>query len=375
MQMSVHVVPSGFTTCFKKRRKTRFAIFAIYLPQDLEVILIDCRSREDFRKGREMMAKYVLKRLLISVPVFIGITFLVFLLSNLAPGSPVDLLSAANGMTQEQLDAYRVYLGLDKPLVYRYGTWIMNFFRGDMGTSSAFNQSVSALIFGRLPATLILTLSAQLIAMVIGIPLGMISASRPHSIWDGVSSFISFIGSSIPNFFIALVAIYIFSVNLGILPAFGMYSGTTFTSLSDLLWHLVLPASMIALSLVGNFIKQTKGAVIEVLNEDYIKTAKAKGIGKFRVTMKHVLRNSMTPVVAEISTGIPFLIAGAVTIEKIFSWPGLGSLMITGINNRDYNLITGITAVIAVIVLGCNILLDILYTWLDPRIDFKTMDR
>lgn len=321
------------------------------------------------------MAKYVLKRLLISVPVFIGITFLVFLLSNLAPGSPVDLLSAANGMTQEQLDAYRVYLGLDKPLVYRYGTWIMNFFRGDMGTSSAFNQSVSALIFGRLPATLILTLSAQLIAMVIGIPLGMISASRPHSIWDGVSSFISFIGSSIPNFFIALVAIYIFSVNLGILPAFGMYSGTTFTSLSDLLWHLVLPASMIALSLVGNFIKQTKGAVIEVLNEDYIKTAKAKGIGKFRVTMKHVLRNSMTPVVAEISTGIPFLIAGAVTIEKIFSWPGLGSLMITGINNRDYNLITGITAVIAVIVLGCNILLDILYTWLDPRIDFKTMDR
>lgn len=322
-----------------------------------------------------MMAKYVLKRLLISVPVFIGITFLVFLLANLAPGSPVDLLSAANGMTQEQLDAYRVYLGLDKPLVYRYGTWIMNFFRGDMGTSTAFNQSVSALIFGRLPATLILTLSAQLIAMVIGIPLGMISASRPHSIWDGVSSFISFIGSSIPNFFIALVAIYIFSVNLGILPAFGMYSGTTFTSLSDLLWHLVLPASMIALSLVGNFIKQTKGAVIEVLNEDYIKTAKAKGIGKFRVTMKHVLRNSMTPVVAEISTGIPFLIAGAVTIEKIFSWPGLGSLMITGINNRDYNLITGITAVIAVIVLGCNILLDILYTWLDPRIDFKTMDR
>ena len=321
------------------------------------------------------MAKYVLKRLLISVPVFIGITFLVFLLANLAPGSPVDLLSAANGMTQEQLDAYRVYLGLDKPLVYRYGTWIMNFFRGDMGTSTAFNQSVSALIFGRLPATLILTLSAQLIAMVIGIPLGMISASRPHSIWDGVSSFISFIGSSIPNFFIALVAIYIFSVNLGILPAFGMYSGTTFTSLSDLLWHLVLPASMIALSLVGNFIQQTKGAVIEVLNEDYIKTAKAKGIGKFRVTMKHVLRNSMTPVVAEISTGIPFLIAGAVTIEKIFSWPGLGSLMITGINNRDYNLITGITAVIAVIVLGCNILLDILYTWLDPRIDFKTMDR
>ena len=321
------------------------------------------------------MAKYVLKRLLISVPVFIGITFLVFLLANLAPGSPVDLLSAANGMTQEQLDAYRVYLGLDKPLVYRYGTWIMNFFRGDMGTSTAFNQSVSALIFGRLPATLILTLSAQLIAMVIGIPLGMISASRPHSIWDGVSSFISFIGSSIPNFFIALVAIYIFSVNLGILPAFGMYSGTTFTSLSDLLWHLVLPASMIALSLVGNFIKQTKGAVSEVLNEDYIKTAKAKGIGKFRVTMKHVLRNSMTPVVAEISTGIPFLIAGAVTIEKIFSWPGLGSLMITGINNRDYNLITGITAVIAVIVLGCNILLDILYTWLDPRIDFKTMDR
>ncbi len=321
------------------------------------------------------MAKYILKRLLISIPVFIGITFLVFLLANLAPGSPVDLLSAANGMTQEQLDAYRTYLGLDKPLVYRYGIWILDFFRGDMGTSTAFNQSVSALILGRLPATLILTLSAQLIAMVIGIPLGMVSASKPHSVWDSISSFISFIGSSIPNFFIALVAIYVFAVNLGLLPAFGMYSGTTFTSLGDLLWHLILPSSMIALSLIGNFIKQTKGAVLEVLNEDYIKTAKAKGIGKFRVTIKHVLRNSMTPVVAEISTGIPFLIAGAVTIEKIFSWPGLGSLMITGINNRDYNLITGITAVIAIIVLVCNILLDILYTWLDPRIDFKTMDK
>ena len=138
---------------------------------------------------------------------------------------------------------------------------------------------------------------------------------------------------------------------------------------------MILPASLVALSIVGNFIKQTKGAALDVLSEDYVRTAKAKGIGERLVVLRHVLRNSLTPIITEISTGIPFLVAGTVTIERIFSWPGLGSLMMNAISSRDYNVITGITAVIAVIVLIANLLLDIVYAWLDPRVDFNTMKK
>lgn len=319
------------------------------------------------------MGKYILKRILVAIPVFFGITLLVYVLSNMAPGSPVSLLAAATDMTQEQLEAYKVYLGLDKPVIVRYGIWVWNFVHGDLGLSSATNQPVFEMIAERAGATLVLTLSALCLSLIVGVPLGILAAKKPNSGWDTLSNGVAFLGSSIPNFFIALICICVFAVQLKLLPASGMYTSTTETSVGDLLRHLVMPASLIALSIVGNFIKQTKGAVLEVLGEDYVRTARAKGIGSRKVTWRHILRNSLTPVVTEISTGIPFLVAGSVTIERIFSWPGIGSLMLNAISGRDYNVITGITAVVAVIVLVANLLLDIVYSWLDPRVDFKAM--
>lgn len=319
------------------------------------------------------MGKYITKRILVAIPVFFGITLLVFILSNMAPGSPLSLLAAATDMTQEQLDAYRAYLGLDKPMLVRYGIWLLNFIQGDLGVSSSTNRPVFDMIAERAGATLTLTLSALVLALLVGIPLGMNAARKPHSFWNTLSNAVAFLGSSVPNFFLALICIYLFAVKVGLLPASGMYTSTTVKATGDLLKHLIMPASLIALSIVGNFIKQAKGSALEVLDEDYVRTARAKGIGARRTMWRHVFRNSMTPIVTEISTGIPFLVAGSVTIERIFSWPGIGSLMLTAINGRDYNVITGITAMVAVIVLTTNLLLDIAYVWLDPRVDFQAV--
>lgn len=321
------------------------------------------------------MIKYIIRRILVAIPVFFGTTLLVYVLANMAPGSPVDLLAAATDMTQEQLEEYKAFLGLDKPVIVRYGLWVLAFLQGDLGLSSATNQPVFDMITSRAGATFTLTITALFLSLLVGVPLGLMAARKPHSFANTLSNGIAFLGSSVPNFFISLICIYLFAVKLHLLPASGMYTSTTEQTIGDLLYHLILPASLVALSIVGNFIKQTKGAALDVLSEDYVRTAKAKGIGERLVVLRHVLRNSLTPIITEISTGIPFLVAGTVTIERIFSWPGLGSLMMNAISSRDYNVITGITAVIAVIVLIANLLLDIVHAWLDPRVDFNTMKK
>lgn len=314
------------------------------------------------------MPKYIVKRLLISIPIFIGITFIVFMLANLAPGGPLDIIAASANMSQEQLEALKVSMGLDKPVLVRYGIWLRDLFHGDLGMSTKTAQEVSHIIGQRIGPSLTLSVTSLAVTVVLGIALGILSAYKPYSFWDNFSSAIAFLGTSIPSFVVSLVLIYIFAVKLKALPAQGMYAASGGGGLKDLSIHLVLPVVVMCFQSIGNYIKQTRGSILEVMNEDYIKTARAKGLKEITITIRHALRNAWIPIVTQIGLSVPYVIGGAVVTEQIFGWPGIGSLMVSSISGRDYNVIMGVTVLIAVVVLVANIVLDVLYAYLDPRI-------
>lgn len=316
------------------------------------------------------MGKYIIKRLLMAIPVFLIMTFALFMLSNMMPGSAIDVIMMESELSQEARAALEHQLGLDKPVIVRYFIWLFDMFRGNMGVSVVTKNSVASMLAVRIVPTLTLTLTGICLAVLISIPLGVLSAYRPYSLIDNISSVISFIGSSAPSFFISLSAVYIFAVKLKLLPAQGMYTAGAAVSFSDRLEHLILPATVIAFQSMGNLLKQTRGSVLEVLGEDYVKTARSKGIKEELVILRHALRNALIPIVTTISLSIPFVIGGSVVVETIFSWPGLGSLMITSITNRDYPPLMGVAVVICVVVLVFNIFLDIIYSLLDPRISY-----
>ena len=317
------------------------------------------------------MLKYVFKRLLMAIPVFFGITFAIYVLINLAPGGPLSIIAASGEMSLADLEALKVSLGLDKPIVVRYFLWLFDLFRGDLGISYRTSQSVAEMIGQRIIPSLTLTGTGILGAIILGIPLGIMSAYKPNSVWDHIGSFFAFIGASVPNFFLSLLLIYVLAVKLKLFPTSGMYSTSGSKDLMDLLRHLALPAFVCGIQPIGNYIKQTRSSVLEVLNEEYIKTARSKGLANSTIILKHAFRNALIPVVTTISLTIPFLIGGAVVTEQIFAWPGIGSLMITAITGRDYPVIMGVAVLICIVVLVANLILDLIYAALDPRITFK----
>lgn len=314
------------------------------------------------------MFKYILKRLLQLIPAFFIITALVFFLSAAAPGDPVDaVLASIDDVTPEMEAQIRAQYGLDKPVPVRYLIWLRNLLQGDMGVSTQTHEPVWEMIRDRIGPTLTLTGTALLISLLIAIPLGILAAIKPYSIWDNISSFLAFIGSSLPGFFVALMLIFIFAVNLKWLPTMGMYDrdGT------GLAKHLILPVIVTVLRMMGTYIKQTRGSILDVMNEEYVKAARAKGISEFQVLIKHVLRNALIPIVSCIGLNIPFLVGGATVTEKIFGWPGMGTLLVQAISQRDYNVIMGVTVLIALVVLVVNLLIDLIYAYLDPKIRFE----
>lgn len=317
------------------------------------------------------MIRYIVKRLLYAIPVFLGITFAIYALINLAPGGPLSVLAASGELSLSDLEALKVSMGLDKPLVVRYFIWLVDLLHGDLGVSYRTSQEVGMMIGQRIIPSLMLTGTGIIGAILIGVPLGIISAYKPNSVWDHISTFISFIGASVPNFFLSLLLIYVLAVKLKLFPTSGMYSSGAGNDLGDLLHHLALPAFVCGIQPIGNYIKQTKSSVLEVLNEEYIKTARSKGLTNPVIVLKHAFRNAMIPVVTTISLTIPFLIGGAVVTEQIFAWPGIGSLMITAITSRDYPVIMGVAVLICGVVLVMNLILDLIYAALDPRIKFK----
>lgn len=317
------------------------------------------------------MLKYILKRLVISIPVIIGITILSFTIMKLSPGDPLANFIDPS-ISMEDLEISRQSLGLDDPLYVQYFKWIGELLHGNLGYTYSGNHSVSALIMERLPNTLILTLSAFILSFIIGIPLGVVGAVRKNTHTDYSITVLALIGVAIPSFFFGLLVIYFFSLVLGIFPSGGMVNiragYTGYAYFTDVIHHLILPAIVLSLGNIASVSRFTRSSMLDVLKEDYIRTARAKGLTNKVITYKHALRNALIPVVTIFGLSIPFLFSGAYITESIFNWPGMGQLGITAIHDREYGIIMALNLITATLVLLGNLTSDILYAIVDPRI-------
>jgi len=303
------------------------------------------------------MLTFVLRRLLLAVPVLLGVVFVVMLTVDLLPGDAVTLMLGEHA-TKDAVAKLRDHLGLDKPFLVRYLEYVGRVVRGDLGRSIQQNRPVSDELADAWPATLELTIAALVLAAVAGIVAGVASAVWPNSIFDALARLGSLFGLSMPIFWTGLVLIVIFSLWLNWLPVGGAGS----------LNHLVLPAVTLALPSVAMIARMTRAAVLDVLREDYVRTARAKGVGEFWVLARHALRNAFIPILTLLGLQSGQLMGGAVLTETVFSWPGLGCLMVKAIFARDYILLQGAVLVFALAFVVINLLVDLSYGWLDPRI-------
>ncbi|MCA9838196.1 MAG: ABC transporter permease [Trueperaceae bacterium] len=316
--------------------------------------------------------QYFLRRLLINIPVFFAVTLLIYGLINLAPGDPIDFfVNEEAGITREDLAFLEEQFGLNDPFIVRYGKWLGNVFKGDLGYRFKNGDDVAEVLEVRLQRTLILMGSALSIAIIGGVVLGVFIGLRQYSFWDFALTGLSFVGISMPAFIAGIFGLYIFSVKLGWLPSGGMRTIGVPPTFLDLLYHLILPAGTLAILQFATFMRYTRFSVLELKQADFIRTARAKGLYRYQVTWRHLVRNAILPVVTVIGLSLPTLVAGALFTETIYSWPGMGSLFVDAVMVRDYPMVMGIMLVIALVVLLSNLLTDLTYGLVDPRIRFE----
>ena len=314
------------------------------------------------------MLKYAAKRILAVIPVLLGVSVLVFLILQITPGDPA-LIMLGPRATQAALENLRHQLGLDMPIYEQYIRWIGNILKGDWGYSLLYKHQVSALIFERLSATLLLAFTSLALATVFGIFAGIISATKQYSWQDRTLMALAVVGFCLPVFWLGLIMQLFFSIKLGVTPVSGINT-PGLNTIGDTLWHLVLPSFTLAIGTMATIARMTRGSMLEVVRQDYIRTARAKGVSKQGIAFKHALRNALIPVVTVVGSQFGYLLSGEVLLEMIYSWPGLGTLMINGILARDFPLVQGIILFVATIYVVVNLVVDLLYAVLDPRISY-----
>jgi peptide/nickel transport system permease protein len=314
----------------------------------------------------------VLRRLVVALPTFLGITFVTFVGIRLAPGDPVrvslDPLIAGGPDGEAYIALRRHELGLDQPLPVQYVDWLRNVLRGDLGYSFANGQPVSEILRQRLGPTLELMSTALAVALLIGVSVGVIAAFRQYSVLDYTATVASLLAISIPQFFLSLVAIFLFAVTLRLLPVGGMLTLGGPPGLGDALVHILMPATVLGLSLAGPFVRYTRASVLETIHKEYILAARAKGLSGTRVAFRHALPNALLPLVALVGLQVPYLVAGAVVVETVFQWPGMGQLLLAAFQELDYPVLSGFVMVLASFVFTGLLLSEMLYGVLDPRI-------
>ena len=321
------------------------------------------------------------------IPVLLGVSIVVFFMVRAIPGDPAQIMLGQQA-TQEQVQQIRENMGLDKPIFVQYGLFLKDALRGDLGDSIVTGRPVTTELLTRLPATLELTAFAMLIAILVGIPVGVISAVRQYSLLDKSTSVLALTGISMPIFWLAMILVVIFGVNLELLPFPGRLDPTTgitaitglvlvdslltlnFAGFWDGLLHLIMPALALATIPMAVIVRMTRSSMLEVMNEDYVRTARAKGVVPWRVVFKHALRNAMLPTITVIGLQTGLLMGGAIITETIFSWPGIGLYTYNSISSRDYASIQGVVLYAALLFVLVNLLVDILYAVLDPRVRY-----
>jgi peptide/nickel transport system permease protein len=321
------------------------------------------------------------------IPVLLGVSIVVFFMVRAIPGDPAQIMLGQQA-TQAQVQQVRENMGLDKPIIVQYGLFLKDALRGDLGDSTVTGRPVTTELMVRLPATFELVAFAMLIAVLVGVPVGVISAVKQYSLLDKTTSVLALTGISMPIFWLAMILVVIFGVNLELLPFPGRLDPTTgitaitglvlvdslltlnFAGFWDGLLHLIMPALALATIPMAVVMRMTRSSMLEVMNEDYVRTARAKGVVPWRVIVKHALRNAMLPTITVIGLQVGLLMGGAIITETIFSWPGIGLYTYTSISSRDYASIQGVVLYGALLFVLINLLVDILYAVLDPRVRY-----
>jgi peptide/nickel transport system permease protein len=317
--------------------------------------------------------QYVLRRLLIAIPSIFGISVVLFTVLALAPGDPFGELAANPAIPPEVAAALRAKFGLDDPVWTRYWHWLLAMLQGDWGFSFASRINVDTLIMQRLPTTLIVIGAAQLLAIAVALPVGVLAGTRPYSIFDQIANTLAFIGFSLPTFFTGLLLILVFSVQLDWLPM--VYRADLGATGWEWWWEQfkqsVMPVTVLGLFQGASLVRYVRSAVLDVVRLDYVTTARSKGIGERAVIIKHVVRTALIPVVTLIALQLPIIFGGAIVTEQIFRVPGIGSLLISAMLANDTPVVMAITFVLSCLVVVFNLFADIIYGWLDPRISYR----
>lgn len=322
------------------------------------------------------MVKYLAKRILISIVILLGITVIVFFLIHLAPGNPIDAMYGnIAGITQADIDARKHAMGLDQPIVVQYLLYMKNVLKGDFGMSVQYNIPVMNLIMDRLWNTFGLMFVSLGISILLAVPIGVTSAVKQYSAFDYASTTFAFIGVSIPSFFFGFVLIRVFAVDLGWFPSAGMQTaGNAYTGLAkilDVVHHSVLPVCVLALVNLATYARYIRSSMLDVIKQEYILTAKAKGLSRRVVIYRHALRNGLIPVITVIGSNLPYLFSGSLITEIVFSWPGLGKMIYASTMARDYYVMMGVNIFIGFLVILGQFITDVLLAWVDPRIKLK----
>ena len=311
---------------------------------------------------------YALRRLLLAVPVLFGVSVLVLAVLHLAPGDPAAIMLGAQS-TKEDVERLRRDLGLDQPLVVQYLHWIGQVARGDLGRSIPLGRAVLPEVLLRFKATLLLTAGALVIAIFLGLVAGIVSAVKQYSWLDRMSMGVAVTGVSLPVFWTGIMLIIVFALQLRWFPSSGM-SSPYGSGPADVLWHLVLPAVTLGTASAAALARLTRSSVLEIIRQDYVRSARAKGLAERAVIARHVLKNAVNPIITVLGVQVGFLLGGAILTETVFSWPGLGSMMVRAIQARDYPLVQGGVLLIATTFVVVNLIVDLLYAVFDPRIRY-----
>ncbi|MGB3900593.1 MAG: ABC transporter permease [Mesorhizobium sp.] len=313
------------------------------------------------------MARFLISRLAQSVVLLLGVSIVGFMLMHLAPGGPLALYTLNPTVTAQDIERIKVQFGLDQPAYIQYLKWASGMATGNWGYSFFGGQQVREIVLDRVPATLLLMGSALALALVIGVTIGIVSAVRRNSIFDYASAIASMLALSLPTFWFGLLAIFVFAQTLGWLPAGGMVS-TGGGGFIDRIEHLVLPVVVLALVLVAQWSRYTRSSMLEILDQDFMRTARSKGIASSRVLLNHGLRAALVPLVTLAGLQLPLLVGGALVAETVFSWPGMGLLFLSALSTRDYPVLMAILMVGAFVVILGNLLADIVVAFVDPRV-------
>jgi peptide/nickel transport system permease protein len=318
------------------------------------------------------MTTYIVRRLLGAIPLLFGITLIAFTIQHIAPGDPAWAILGPqlDRLLPEQLAQIRAAWGVDQPLHTQYLKWLGNLLQGDFGRSFADGRPVLTVIAERVPATLVLTGSSLVLALLISIPVGAVSALRQYSLFDQIATTLTLLFYSIPTFWLALLLMLLFAVVLGWLPSAGMHAFGSENAVLDLLRHLILPCIALATHRTAHLVRFTRSQMLEVLHEDYVRTAQAKGLPRGAIVTRHVLRNALLPLITILGLSLQELFGGTIIVETIFAWPGIGRLGYEAALGRNYTVLMGTTIIAGSLIIVGNLLADIMYAWADPRIRY-----